>query len=233
MWMLAVGFIGALLTGLSAASWLQGSLRYGCSWSAGGTGDPGTAQGAWACSDGIALLSPAAATVALGALALAATLLLVRATWRDPRGGARRLSMAGALAVAPAIVLCLLLLWSASAHRAHPEPGAPTHLDLWVVHALPSLLVLLAAGIAAASGLRMRASGRASRIGAVLVVAALALLLLSAALSSLGTLSLGLVATGIIGAGWYLAAGTDPVAPESRREVSRPDVDRRDSRSTS
>lgn len=222
LWILAIGFIGAVLTGLSAASWLQGSLAFGCSWAAGGTEVPDIADGSWVCSGGIVLIGPGLATVGLGTLAVAAMLLVVQASWQDPRGRRGLIASAGILAVLPAIVICLLLLWNASAQSALVTPGAPTHLSLWIASALPATLTIAAAGVVAAVGLRMRANGRAGRLGAALVVAALALLLLAAALSQFGTLSTGLIAAGIIGAGWYIAAAVGQGPGEVLRESSAP-----------
>lgn len=208
LWMLLIGLVAAALTGLSGASWLQGALRFGCAPDATGGG-----RAVWSCDDTMALLVPAIATVVLGIMAATVMLLIVRASWQDPRGHSGALGAAGVLAVAPAIVLCAALLWDASAWATAFPSIEPSRVALWREHALPALLAVAAAGIVAAVGLRMRARGRAGRLGAVLVVAALALLLLAAALTMLGTLSTGLLAAGVIGAAWYLAAAT-PQAPQ-------------------
>ncbi|SFS02241.1 hypothetical protein SAMN04487783_0635 [Agrococcus baldri] len=210
LWTLLIGLIASALTGLSGASWLQGALRFGCAPAASGGG-----RAVWRCDDTMALLVPAIATTVLGVMAAAAMLLIVRASWQDPRGHAAALATAGMLAVVPAIVLSAALLWDASAWDAAFASIEASRTVLWREYALPALLALAAAGIVAAVGLRMRARGRPGRLGVVLVAAALALLLLAAALTSLGTLSTGLIAAGVIGSAWYLAAAT----PQGPREM--------------
>ncbi|MCH1884247.1 hypothetical protein [Agrococcus sp. ARC_14] len=207
LWMLLIGFAGALLTGLSAARWLQGSLRFGCTVAATGGG-----RAAWTCSDGMALLVPAIATVVLGAFAMAGALLVVTASWQRPSAHAGLLATAGPLAVMPALVLCAALWWDASVADAEGVLAGEGRVALWAEHALPAAITMAVAGVAAAAGLRMRARGLAGRLAGALVVLALALLLVAAVLSSLGTLSTGLIAAGVIGAAWYLAAA----APRTR-----------------
>lgn len=232
LWMLGVGLIGALLTGLSAASWLQGGLRFGCSWAAGGTESGSASDGVWVCGDGIALLMPGIAILVLGGLAVLIAALVVLTAWHRPRELAWLVAALAVLAVAPTVVTCLALLGYASAHDAvmHDAAAAPpeSRVALWQRFALPALALTVAAGALAALGVRMRAAGRAPRAAGALVIVALLLVLTSAALSMLGTLSLGLVAAGIIVAGWYLAATVAPAARErAELRASPPVADRR------
>lgn len=232
LWMLGVGLIGALLTGLSAASWLQGGLRFGCSWAAGGTESGSASDGVWVCGDGIVLLMPGIAILVLGGLAVLIAALVVLTAWHRPRELAWLVAALAVLAVAPTVVTCLALLGYASAHDAvmHDAAAAPpeSRVALWQRFALPALALTVAAGALAALGVRMRAAGRAPRAAGALVIVALLLVLTSAALSMLGTLSLGLVAAGIIVAGWYLAATVAPAARErAELRASPPVADRR------
>jgi MFS family permease len=210
LWTVAAGFIGAVLTGLSAASWLQGFLRFGCSWSVGGTESPSPADGGWVCGDGIVLFLPGAAILVLGGLAVLTAALLFLAVWRRVRERAAALASAALLAVVPTVVTCLVMLRDASVHDGNAQEaiaaGAGSRLAQWNEFALPALIATVAAACLAAVGLWLRARDRSRRFAGALVIGALALLLVSAALSILGTLSLGLVAAGIIAGAWSLSA---------------------------
>jgi cytochrome bd-type quinol oxidase subunit 2 len=241
LWMLLFGFVAAVLTGLSAASWLQGFLRFGCSWSVGGTESPSPVDGGWVCGDGIVLLLPGAAILVLGGLAVLMAALLFLAVWRRVRERAAALASAALLAVVPTVVTCLMMLREASVHDGNAQEaiaaGAGSRLALWNEFALPALIATVAAACLAAVGLWLRARSRSRRFAGALVIAALMLLLVSAALSILGTLSLGLVAAGIIAGASSLSAtvghepGERPGATPQEKFCA--DVDRGRSRSTS
>lgn len=219
LWLLVIGFVASSMLSLAPASWLQERLRFGCRLE----GDD------WLCDDQAVLLLPAIGGVVLAALALGAVALLVRATWDRARLRAEWLSFAALIGVLPTLVLCALLLVDASVHDASGVQIDDSRVAMWAERAMLSALATAVAGVVAASGLRMRARGRAPRIAFIHLPAALLLLLLSAAMSSLGTLPSGVVAAAAIGAAWYIAAGAWPV----RRDGSDRDVDPERSRSTS
>ena len=219
LWLLVIGFVASSMLSLAPASWLQQRLRFGCELSAGD----------WVCDDQAALLWAAVGGIVLGALALGGVALLVRATWDRARLRAEWLSFAAVIGVLPTLVLCGLLLWDAAAHDASGVPLDDSRVAMWAERAMLAALATAAAGAVAASGLRMRARGRAPRVAFIHLPAALLLLLLSAAMSSLGTLPSGVVAAAAIGAGWYVAAGAWPI----RRQIPDDDVDPGRSRSTS
>ncbi|MGM1028697.1 MAG: hypothetical protein ACQEWM_02355 [Actinomycetota bacterium] len=218
LWLLVIGFVASSLLALAPASWLQQRLRFGCELTA----------DEWVCDEQAALLWPAVGGIVLGALALGGVALLVRATWDRARLRAEWLSFAAVLGVLPTLVLSLLLLWDAAAHDAAGVAMDDSRVAMWAERAMLSVLVSAVAGAVAASGLRMRARGRAPRIAFIHLPAALLLLLLSAAMSGLGTLPSGVVAAAAIGAGWYIAAGAWPM----RRQDRDGDVDPAGSRST-
>lgn len=218
LWLLVIGFVASSLLSLAPASWLQQRLRFGCEL----TGDD------WVCDDQAALLWPAVGGILLAALALGTVALLIRATWDRARLRAEWLSFAALIGVLPTLVLCALLLWDAAAHDASGVPIDDSRVAMWAERAMLSALASAVAGVVAASGLRMRARGRAPRVAFIHLPAALLLLLLSAAMSSLGTLPSGVVAAAAIGAGWYVAAGAWP--PRTRSSADDVDPDR--SRST-
>ncbi len=218
LWLLVIGFVASSLVSLAPASWLQERLRFGCVLA----GDD------WVCDDQAVLLWPAIGGIVLAALALGAVALLVRATWDRARLRAEWLSFAALIGVLPSLLLCALLLLDAAAHDASGVAIDDSRVAMWVERAMLAALASAVAGVVAASGLRMRARGRAPRIAFIHLPAALLLLLLSAAMSSLGTLPSGVVAAAAIGAGWYVAAGAWP----THRKRSAGDVDPGGSRST-
>lgn len=200
LWLLVIGFVASSVLSLAPASWLQQRLRFGCEL----VGDD------WVCDDQAALLWPAIGGIVLAALALGAVALLIRATWDRARLRAEWLSFAALIGVLPTLVLCGLLLWDAAANDASGVAVGDSRVAMWAERAMLAALASAVAGVVAASGLRMRARGRAPRIAFIHLPAALLLLLLSAAMSSLGTLPSGVVAAAAIGAGWYIAAGAWP-----------------------
>ncbi|GEK79879.1 hypothetical protein [Agrococcus baldri] len=225
LWTLALGFVGVVLTSLSAAGWLRG-LRFGCSWAAGGTESPTVADGAWSCGDGLVLLMPGIAILVLGGLAVLIAALIVLASWDRVRERAVMVAALAILGAAPTVVTCLALLRDASVHdRTMQEAiaaGAESRLAQWDGFALPALVATVGAACLAVVGLWLRARGRALRGAAALVIVALALLLVAAALSMLGTLSLGLTAASIIAAAWQLAAAVRPGSREALQKSSAP-----------
>lgn len=198
-WTLVIGFAASVLVGLSPASWLQARLRFGCE-------HDGTD---WSCDDQLVLLWPAIGIVVLGALALGWVWLIVRATWEAPGERAGQIAAIAVLAVAPALVLCLLLLVDAVRHDAAGVTAEASRVAMWVERAMLPALVTLVAGGLAFGGLRMRALGQSGRVAGLQTVAALVLLLAAAAISSLGTLPSSIVAAAAIGAGWYIASAAE------------------------
>jgi hypothetical protein len=218
LWLLVIGFVASSVLSLAPASWLQQRLRFGCE----------LVGGEWVCDDQAALLWPAVGGIVLAALALGGVALLIGATWDRARLRAEWLAYTAIIGVLPTIVLCGLLLWDAAAHDATGVVVDDSRVAMWAERAMLAALTSAVAGMLAASGLRMRARGRAPRIAFVHLPAALLLLLLSAAMSGLGTLPSGVVAAAAIGAGWYIAAGAWP----THRQTARDDVDPAGSRST-
>lgn len=219
LWTLVAGFAASMLTGLSPTSWLQGRLRFGCA----------LEEGEWVCDPNAALLAAGASSAVLGALALGAAALVVRATWDRARLRAERFGYLALIAVLPSLVLCGWLLVDAIASDDAGVAVDDSRVAMWVERAMLPALATAAAGLLAGSGLRMRARGRPRRIAFVTLVTSLVLLLLTAAMSALGTLPTGIVAAATIGAGWYLAVAAWPAG----RKISSDDVDPGRSRSTS
>lgn len=218
LWLLVIGFVASSVLALAPASWLQQRLRFGCE----------LVADDWVCDDQAVVLWPAIGGVVLAALSLGAVALLIRATWDRARLRAEWLAYTAVIGVLPSLLLCGLLLVDAAVHDASGVAVDDSRVAMWAERAMLSALASAVAGAVAASGLRMRARGRAPRIAFIHLPAAMLLLLLSAAMSSLGTLPSGVVAAAAIGAGWYIAAGAWP----AHRNDPGGDVDPARSRST-
>lgn len=216
LWLLAIGFVLSTALSLAPVSWLQQRLRFGCEF-----GDEG-----WVCGELSTLLLPIVASIVLSALALGGVALMVRAIWDRVRLRAERLGIVAALAVLPTLLLGGLLLVDAIAHDAAGVVFEASRVAMFVERGMHGMFATAAAGVLAATGLRMRARGRNRRVAFLYLLTAYVLLLLAAGMSSLGTLPTGVVATAAIGAGWWIAAAAWPARKEAARPPADPSVPR-------
>ena len=210
--MVAVAAIVGLGLSLTGAAWLQSRLAVGC-----GYGGRSNGQSDLFCNAELMKFTPFIAVLLLGGLAVLMTVLIINATWSRPRERAWLLAAAPLAAALPVLVGGLLLRW----HAATAADGTFYRLELWSEFAAAPLLAFLAACIAAAAGVRMRALAQGGRAAVALVLVAPALLALSVGLSAFGTFASAVIAAGIIGAAWGIAA-TAPAPAESAAAASAP-----------